>query len=600
MCGIVGFVGGRPAAPIILEALKRLEYRGYDSTGIATFSNRLYVRKDKGRVAEIDRKLDFSSMPGNLGIGHTRWATHGEPSKVNAHPQLDSSRQIAVVHNGIIENYLEIKNFLQKKKHRFVSQTDTEIIPNLIAYFMKKRKSLEESVKLAVGKLKGSFALAIVSSSEPDKIIAVRKDSPLVIGIGNGEMFLASDVPALLQHTKTVIAMENGEMAVLTKEGMTIKKFLTGATVEKKPMEVKWTAEMAEKSGYPHFTLKEIFQQPDAVGDTLRAEPAELRKLASLMLGAEKIYLVACGTSSHAAMVAKYALAKLADLAVEVVVSSEFKEISSLGSDIVVLAISQSGETADTLKAVEAAKAAGAKVACLTNVVGSSIARMSDLVCYTYAGPEVSVVATKTFAAQVAYLLLLAIHVAEEAGMSKTRRDRLIAELKKLPETVRKILAKVELQAKNLAKRHLHAQNIYLIGRGIGYPVALEGALKLKEITYIHSEGMPAGELKHGTLALIEKGTLVIAVVQPGESRAKVVSNIEEIKARGANVIAIAEDGNGLKEHVDELITVPKTEELFSPLLYIVPLQLLAYYITVGKGQNPDFPRSLAKSVTVE
>ncbi len=600
MCGIVGYVGRRPAAPILLGALKRLEYRGYDSVGIASISKKLAVKKDKGRIAQIDSRLRLGDLPGNLGIGHTRWATHGEPSCANAHPQLDGSGTVAVVHNGIIENYLELKKFLQKKGYRFTSQTDTEVVPNLVALFMKKGKGLEPSVREAVRKLKGSFALAVVSSREPDKIIAVRKDSPLIIGLGEGEMFLASDVPAMLEHTKQVIAMDNGEMAVITAAGAAVKNYETGAAVDKHPMEVKWTAEMAEKSGYLHFTLKEIFQQPDAVRDTLRADPAELMKLASFLLGGERVYLVACGTSSHAAMVAKYALAKLAKLPVEVAISSEFKEIGSLDSGTVVLAISQSGETADTLKAVEAAKAAGAKVACLTNVVGSSIARMSDLVCYTYAGPEVSVVATKTFAAQVAYLLLLAIHVAEEAGLPKTRRDFLITELKSIPEATRKLLAKVEPQVKKLARRHLRTRNIYLIGRGIGYPVALEGALKLKEITYIHSEGMPAGELKHGTLALVEKGTLVVAVVQPGESRGRMVSNIEEIKARGAKVVAIAEDGNGLKGHVDELITVPKTEELFSPLLYMIPLQLLAYYITVGRKQDPDFPRSLAKSVTVE
>ncbi|MFH1820859.1 MAG: glutamine--fructose-6-phosphate transaminase (isomerizing), partial [Methanobacteriota archaeon] len=414
------------------------------------------------------------------------------------------------------------------------------------------------------------------------------------------EMFLASDVPAMLQHTKRVIALENGEMAVLSAERAVVKNLNTGAVIMKRPMEVKWTAEMAEKAGYPYFTLKEIFQQPDAIRDTLRAGTGELKKLARALLGAKRVYLVACGTSSHAALVAKYAFAKLADFPVEVAISSEFREICRMDGKTVVLAITQSGETADTLKAVEAAKAAGAKVACLTNVVGSSITRMSDLVCYTYAGPEVSVVATKTFAAQVAYLLLLAIHLAEAKGMSKSRCDQLAAILKAMPDAVRKALAGVEPQIKKLAKRHLDARHIYLIGRGIGYPVVLEGALKLKEITYIHSEGMPAGELKHGTLALVEKGTPVVAVVTPGESRAKMVANIEEVKARRANVIAVAEKINGVKEHVDELISMPHIDELFSPLLYVIPLQLLAYYIAVGRGQDPDFPRSLAKSVTVE
>lgn len=600
MCGIVGYVGNRSAAPILLEALKRLEYRGYDSVGIATLSNKFHIKKDKGKIAEVDVKLNLANLPGNLGIGHTRWATHGEPSRVNAHPHLDSSGKVAVVHNGIIENYLEIKKFLQKNGHRFVSKTDTEVVPNLIAHFLKSGKSLEQSIRESAKRLKGSFALAIASADEPDKIIAVRKDSPLIIGLGSGEMFLASDVPAMLQHTKRFIVLENGEMAVLTPGRAVIKNFITGAEIQKRPMEVKWTAEMAEKAGYPHFTLKEIFQQPDAIRDTLRADPNEQKQLARFLLGAERVYLVACGTSSHAALVAKHAFAKLAGLPVEVVISSEFREVCKVDGKTVVLAITQSGETADTLKAVEAAKAAGAKIACLTNVVGSSITRMSDLVCYTYAGPEVSVVATKTFAAQVAYLLLLAIHLGGEKSLSKKRHDELVAGLRAMPDAARRVLSGVESRIKRIAKRLLDAKHIYLIGRGIGYPVVLEGALKLKEITYIHSEGMPAGELKHGTLALIEKGTPVIAAVPPGESRAKMVGSIEEIKARGANVTAIADEVDDLREHVDELISLPHAEELFSPLLYIIPLQLLAYHITVGRGQDPDFPRSLAKSVSVE
>lgn len=600
MCGIVGYVGSRQAAPILLEALKRLEYRGYDSVGIATISGRLYVKKDRGRISEIDRKLNFSDMPGTTGVGHTRWATHGAPSRANAHPHLDNSGKIAVVHNGIIENYMNLKKFLQKNGYSFISKTDTEVIPNLVAYFMKRKKNLEQSIRETAKRLKGSFALAVACSDEPNKIIVVRKDSPLIIGLGRGEVFLASDVPAMLQHTKQVIALDNGEMAILTSDRVLIKNFSSGAIIEKKPIEVKWTAEMAEKSGYPHFTLKEIFQQPDAIRDTLRAEPEEMKKLVNLLLEAKRVYLVACGTSSHAAYVAKYAFAKLASLPVEVVISSEFREICKIEDKTVVVAITQSGETADTLKAVEAARAIGAKVACLTNVVGSSITRMSDLVCYTYAGPEVSVVATKTFAAQVAYLLLLAINLAMKKGLSRSRFKKLIEELKSIPDVVQAVLDKVEPQVKKLAKQYRDAKNIYLIGRGIGYPVVLEGALKLKEITYIHSEGMPAGELKHGTLALIEDGTPVIAVMPPGENRARMVGNIEEVKARGAMVTAIAEESDDVKEHVDELISIPHTEELFSPLLYIVPLQLLAYYTTVERGQDPDHPRSLAKSVTVE
>lgn len=600
MCGIVGYVGARPAAPLLLDALKRLEYRGYDSAGIATLSAKLYVKKDKGKIAEIDRKLKLADMPGNLGVGHTRWATHGEPSRANAHPHLDTSRKVAVVHNGIIENYLELREFLKKRGCRFVSGTDTEVIPNLIAYFMRRGKSLEQSVREAAKRLKGSFAMAILSADEPGKLVVVRKEGPLVLGLGKDEMFLASDIPAVLKHTKRVIVLENDEMAVLTRGRAVIKNIKSGAAIKKRPMKVAWTAKMAEKMGYPHFTLKEIHQQPDAIRDTLRAAPGELKKLAKLLLGARRVYLVACGTSYHAALVAKYALAKLVDMSVDAVISSEFQESCRVDGKTAILAITQSGETADTLKAVRVARAGGAKVVCLTNVVGSSITRESDLVCHTYAGPEVSVVATKTFAAQVAYLLLLAIHLARERGLSKPKADKLIKKLQGIPDVVRKVLLSVEPQMKKLAKRYRNARHIYLISRGIGYPTVLEGALKLKEITYIHSEAMPAGELKHGTLALIEEGTPVIAPVPPGESRARMVGNIEEVKARGATVIAVAEEGDEVRGHVDEFIPIPPTEELFSPLLYIIPLQLLAYHTTVERGQDPDRPRSLAKSVTVE
>lgn len=600
MCGIVGYVGARRAAPLLLDALKRLEYRGYDSAGIATVFKKLHVKKDKGKIHEIDRKLKLADLPGNMGIAHTRWATHGKPSRANAHPHLDSFGKVAVVHNGIIENYIELRQFLRRHGHRFVSETDTEVIPNLIAYFMRQGKNLERSIRETTKRLKGSYALAVACVEEPDKIIVVRKESPLILGIGNGEMFLASDIPAVLSHTKRILVLENDEMAVLTPAKITIKRITSGAIVKRRPMMVTWTAEMAEKMGYPHFTLKEIFQQPEAVRDTLRAAPAELEKLVKLLLKAKRIYIVACGTSYHAALVGKYALAKLADMSVEAVISSEFQESCRVDGKTVILAITQSGETADTLKAVRVAKAGGAKVACLTNVVGSSITRESNIVCHIYAGPEVSVVATKTFAAQVSYLLLLAIHLARERGLTKSKVDELITRLRGISDALRVVLRAVEPKVKKLARQYRNAQHIYLIGRGIGYPLVMEGALKLKEISYIHSEAMPSGELKHGTLALIDEGTPVVAAVPPGESRARMVGNIEEVKARGATVIAIAEEGDDVKEHVDEFIPIPPTEELFSSLLYIIPLQLLAYHITVELGQDPDRPRSLAKSVTVE
>jgi glucosamine--fructose-6-phosphate aminotransferase (isomerizing) len=601
MCGIVGYIGERQAAPVLLDALRRLEYRGYDSAGIVTSFQKFHVKKDKGKIAEIDRKLKLADMPGEVGIAHTRWATHGMPSKANAHPHLDSFGEVAVVHNGIIENYLELRSFLEKQMHNFVSETDTEVIPNLISYFMRKGKSFESSIRETVKKLKGSFALGIISTNEPDKILVVRRESPLIIGVGDGEMFLASDIPAILPYTKKVIVLEDGEMAILTRSTVTVKRVDSGKVVKKKPMAITWTVEMAEKMGYPHFTLKEIFQQPEAIRDTLRANPEDLRKLAKFLLEAKRVYLVACGTSYHAALVGKYALAKLADLSTEAVISSEFQESCRASSGTVVLAITQSGETADTLKAIRVAKSAGARITCLTNVVGSSVTRESSLVCYIYAGPEISVVATKTFAAQVAFLLLLAMQVAKEKGLLSGRKaEELVDELHSIPTLVREVLKKVDQKMKKLAEKLKDVEHIYLIGRGVGYPIVLEGALKLKEITYLHSEALPAGELKHGTLALIEKGTPVLAVVPPGESRGRMIGNIEEVKARGATIVAIASEGDDVRGHADEFIPIPPVEELLSPLPYIVPLQLLAYRITVARGQDPDRPRSLAKSVTVE
>ncbi len=625
MCGIVGYIGSQTAAPILLDALKRLEYRGYDSAGIATIFKKLHVKKDKGKIDEINRKLNFANLPGNIGMAHTRWATHGRPSRENAHPHLDSSGKVAVVHNGIIENYLELKKFLRKHGCRFASETDTEIIPNLIAYFMRQGKGLEQSVREATKRLKGSYALAVLCTEEPNTIIAVRKESPLILGYVPGgvfgeitEIFLASDIPAVLPYTKNVIVLEDGDIAVISllklaqKRGawplelipalwLRIKNINTGEDVERKPIKVTWTAEMAEKQGYPHFTLKEINEQPEAIRETLRAAPAELEKLAKLVSRANRLCFVACGTSHHAALVGKYALAKLANVSAEAVISSEFQESSRVDKKTAVIAITQSGETADTLKAIRIAKSAGAKIACLTNVTGSSVTRESDVVCCTHAGPEVSVVATKTFAAQVSYLLYFAIYLAMKKGkLSKKKANELISKLQTTPDLTKAILVSINPLAKKIAKRYRDVQHIYLISRGIGYPTVLEGALKLKEITYIHSEAMPAGELKHGTLALIDKGTPVIAVVPPGESRARMVSNIEEVKARGAVVIAVAEEGDEVKEHVDEFIPIPPTEELFSPLVYIPPLQLLAYFATVERKQDPDRPRSLAKSVTVE
>jgi glucosamine--fructose-6-phosphate aminotransferase (isomerizing) len=602
MCGIVGYVGGRLAAPILLSALKRLEYRGYDSAGIATISDKLLVKKDKGKIDEIDGRLNLADLPGTVGLGHTRWATHGKPSAANAHPHLNEDRTVAVVHNGIIENYAELRQFLIAEGYTFESETDTEVMPHLIDYYLHQGNGLEDAVKCAVGRLEGSYALGIASTTEPDKLVVVRKESPLIIGLGDGEMFVASDIPAVLPHTNRIIILEDGEIATVTPTEVVIKRADSGEIVVRSPIEISWTPEMAEKRGYPHFMLKEIHEQPEAIRNTLRVSTSDLETLAEMLLGARRIYLVACGTAHHAALVGKYAFAKLADVSAEVPISSEFQESCMVDEGTVILAVSQSGETADTLKAVRVAKAKGAKVACLTNVVGSSITRESEVVQHTYAGPEIGVAATKTFAAQVTYLLMLAFHLAEKRRrISKNELKKLVAELQEVPAIAKEVLERVEPQTKEIAERYKDAPNFYFIGRGIGYPIMLEGALKLKEIAYIHSEACPAGELKHGPLALIEQGVPVVAAVVPGTARSRMLGNIEEVRARGASIIAVAAEGDEeIEKHVGELIRVPQTNELFAPLTYILPLQLLAYYISVERGFDPDKPRHLAKSVTVE
>jgi glucosamine--fructose-6-phosphate aminotransferase (isomerizing) len=586
MCGIVGYVGKRAAAPVLLEALKRLEYRGYDSAGACTlWEGKLLVKKDRGKVEEIEERLRISELPGNAGLGHTRWATHGEPSQRNAHPHLDSKGEVAVVHNGIIENYLELKGFLERRGYTFVSETDTEVIPNLISYHLQRGANLAEAVRSACMRLRGSFALGILCTRDPERVIGVRKESPLVVGVGRGEMFLSSDLPALLGFTRRVLPLRDWEMVELTADGMRITSLDKGMTVRRSPMTVRWTLQMAEKMGYPHFMLKEIFEQPVAVRETLRSEPAALRKLAGEMERADRIYLVGCGTSYHAALVGKYLLLRLAGLNVEAVLSSEFWESCQPKRGDFMLAITQSGETADTLKAVRLAREEGVRVASLVNVVGSTITRESNLTCYIHAGPEISVVATKSFTSQLVYLLRLSL-------LFSSKKVNLAG----LPGMMDAVLKQVQPRTKGLAKRYKSVEDVYLISRGIGYPIALEGALKLKEVAYIHAEAMAGGELKHGTLALIQEGTPVIALVPPGEAGNRMLSNIEEVRARGARVVGIARE----KLHGVETFILPPAEEVFFPLLSVIPLQLLAYYLAVERGCDPDRPRHLAKSVTVE
>lgn len=602
MCGIIGYIGNEEAAPILHKGLKRLEYRGYDSAGIATASNSLKIKKDEGKIDEIDDRLSLSDMKGKTGIGHTRWATHGKPSKRNAHPHTDGEGDIAVVHNGIIENYKENKEFLKNKGYKFSSETDTEVIPHLIDYYQEEGKSLRDAVRLAAERLEGSYALGIISAKNPDEIIVVREQSPLIIGVGDGENYVASDIPAILPHTKKNIILENGEMAIIKRDEVKVLEIKTGNTIKKEIREADWSAEMAEKGGYEHFMLKEINEQPNAIRNTLRVSENELDELLKMIEKAEDVYLVACGTSYHAALVGKYALAKLSDISVESVISSEFQESVVPKEGDMVLAITQSGETADTLKAMRVAKENGAKLATLTNTVGSSATRKSDLSCLIRAGPEIGVAATKTFTSQVAYLLRFACYASKENGnLTRKEYEEKVSQLKKIPDIQERIVETTESKVEELAKDFASTSRSYFIGRGIGYPIAMEGSLKLKEIAYIHSEAHPAGELKHGPLALIEEGIPVFALVTPGPSRERMAGNMEEVKARGAKVVALLPEGNQeVREQAQKIISLPKLPELLSPLVYIIPLQLLSYYIGVERGHDPDKPRHLAKSVTVE
>ncbi|KXB02095.1 hypothetical protein AKJ44_01400 [candidate division MSBL1 archaeon SCGC-AAA261F17] len=603
MCGIIGYAGTEKAAPLILDGLKRLEYRGYDSAGIATVSdNELQIKKDQGKIDEINDELTLSDMNGNTGIGHTRWATHGAPSQNNAHPHTDNENKIAVVHNGIIENYSELREFLVGEGYEFQSETDTEVIPHLVDHFMNQGKKFEDAVRNTAARLEGSYALAITFVGEPGKLVIVREQSPLIVGLGADESLVASDIPAILPHTKRVIILDDGEMGVLTAGNVEITRVESGETVEKEIQEVDWSPEMAEKGGHPHFMLKEILEQPDAIQNTLRVPEGELEELSKILEKADHIYLVACGTSHHAALVGKYALAKLADVSAEAIISSEFQESCVPKEGDVVFAITQSGETADTLKAVRVAIENGAKIVSLTNVVGSSITRLSELSCLTRAGPEIGVAATKTFVSQITYLLSLAFHMARKRGqISGEEFNDMANQLRGLPDITREVLDEVNTQTKKIGEEYTDIKRGYFIGRGIGFPTAMEGSLKLKEIAYVHSGAYPAGELKHGPLALVEPGTLVIALVTPGPARERMIGNIEEVRARGGKVLTLAPEGDKeVKEHVEEVISLPQVLEILSPLVYVLPLQLLAYHMGVDRGHDPDKPRHLAKSVTVE
>lgn len=609
MCGIVGYLGDKTAVPVLVNGLKKLEYRGYDSAGVAVLEEgSLQVKKSVGKLAELEAKIGTDVPQTTVGIGHTRWATHGRPSDLNSHPHTDCSGKIAVVHNGIIENYLELKEWLTERKHSFKSETDTEVLPHLVEEFYQG--DLEAAVHKVLGMVHGSYAMVVMHQAEPDKLVAARKDSPLVVGLGDGEYFIASDIPALLSYTRKTYILNDGEVAVLTRDGVKVTD-IVGNIVPKKVFEVTWSPEAAEKDGYEHFMLKEIYEQPHGLKETIYSRlaadnshvilpevgmgPDEINKL-------QKIFIVACGTACNAGLVGKYLLEKLVRIPVEVDIASEFRYRNPvLTPETLVVVISQSGETADTLAALREAKQHGCRVLAVTNVVGSTVSREADDVIYTWAGPEIAVASTKAYVTQLAAMYLVALYMGKIRGtIADDLAKELIAELRNIPAKVEEILNNVE-QIEELGQRFVDVKDTFFIGRGLDYPVALEGALKLKEISYVHAEAYAAGELKHGTLALIEKGLPVLALATQEELFEKTLSNIQEVKAREAQVIGLVFEGNtSMKKMADFILYIPRTHQLLAPLLTVVPLQLLAYYTAVARGCDVDKPRNLAKSVTVE
>ncbi len=608
MCGIVGYIGNKPAAPIILDGLAKLEYRGYDSAGLAVYDGeKINVQKAVGRLKVLENLTHGGeSMPGYVGIGHTRWATHGAPSDVNAHPHYNKDRTIAVVHNGIIENYIPLRKKLLGKGYEFVSETDTEVLAQLLDYYYKGNPL--EAITKVLHRVEGSYALGIMFADFPDEIYAVRKDSPLIVGKSADGSFIASDVPAILKYTRTVYYVENQEVVKLTKDEL---HFYTvdEEEITKEPVTIEWDANAAEKGGYEHFMLKEIYEQPRTITDTISPRIKngdividELNMTDEEIKAVKKIYIVACGSAYHTGVTAKYILEGLVRIPVEVDVASEFRYRNPiLEEGTMVVVISQSGETADTLAALREAKARGFKVLGIVNVVGSSIAREADSVMYTWAGPEIAVATTKAYSAQLAALYLLTMKLGRVRGtISDELFASLLEDIKKLPYQIELLLGQKE-KIQRFANRYVGAKDIFFIGRGIDYAISLEGSLKLKEISYVHSEAYAAGELKHGTISLIEDGTLVVAVATQPALYQKTISNIVEVKARGAFVMAITtEDNTAMEKAADYIIYIPETNPYFANSLAIIPLQLFGYYVAVGKGCDVDKPRNLAKSVTVE
>ena len=611
MCGIVGYIGAEEAAPILLDGLERLEYRGYDSAGLAVYSqdDGLRVVKAKGRLRVLaDLVEGGKNIHGTVGLGHTRWATHGEPSDVNSHPQVSASGRIAVVHNGIIENYVQIKEFLESKGVGFVSQTDTEVVAQLLEYYY--RGNIMEAVTKVLHRIEGAYALGIICADCPDQLIAARKDSPLILGYGEGFNFLASDVTAVIKYTREVCYLEDGEIAVLTRDGIRVFNHTYLQPVEKEKYHVDWEVSAAEKGGYEHFMAKEIMEQPKAFRDTVfpriqdgRVVLDDLNLDGDYLRETDKIYIIACGSSYHVGMVAKYILEKLLRKPVEVSLASEFRYCDPLVTEkTLCIVISQSGETIDTLAALREAKRLGARILSIVNVVGSSIARESDDVLYTWAGPEIAVATTKAYSTQLAVIYLIALRFAELLGtISGEIYDHIVSELLTIPTKMEHILENREA-IQYYASIYFNHESIFFIGRNIDYAIGLEGSLKLKEISYIHSEAYAAGELKHGTISLIEQGTLVVALASCTQLFDKLMSNVVEVKSRGADVLGLTVESRAeaMKKTVDHAILVPDTHPMLLPSLDVLPMQLFAYYVALMRGCDIDKPRNLAKSVTVE
>lgn len=608
MCGIVGYLGNRMATEVLVEGLSKLEYRGYDSAGVAiNTGNELEIRKFKGRLAVLAEDLEKNPINGGLGIGHTRWATHGEPSDVNSHPHFNMDRTIAVVHNGIIENYMELKEELQAEGVKFLSQTDTEVVAHLVDKYYEG--NLLDAVYKATQRLRGAYALGVICKDNNQELVSVRKDSPLVVGLGDGENFIASDIPAILKYTRNVYFLENGEFVHIVGDKVTILNE-NREVVNKEVNEITWDVEAASKGGYEHFMLKEIYEQPNGVKETLVRRLNEngeihlddIKMTKEDLDNINRVYIVACGTAYHAGLIGKFAIEKFAKIPVITDIASEFRYRDPFIDDkTLLILVSQSGETADTLASLRYAKERGARILSVTNVVGSSIARESDDVFYTWAGPEISVASTKAYTTQLVSFYMIALDFAIKKGtITREYYNEMIEKLKEMPSKVKEAL-KQEDHIKEIAKTLKEKHSAFYLGRGLDYNIAMEGALKIKEISYIHAEAFAAGELKHGTIALIEKGTPVVAIASQGELFEKMVSNMEEVRARGAYVIAVAQEKNKeVEKSADEVIYIPNVEDVLSSILTVLPLQLLSYYVAVERGCDVDKPRNLAKSVTVE